>query len=299
MRGVFMKYLIALLFSCIFISCSHVPYPSVRPLTYWERLLAHEIIREANRSNRKDYYLSKLQALLNTSEAPSEEISKMISVKTGTGMEEARKETSSGAEQLSMTCDEYTSIEEVYESSKGKEWKKYRPTLLGSYFQVSYEDMNDIFVHIRIHLYGNEEQIKNVIAVEDNIEKHMSLPGFNVNIEFVGFKGEDVFDIEIDPTKWPTSLNWSGGDFNVYAHELFHIMGLPDEYDYIENHATNKYLPIKTRLELFLVQMNVDIPSDAKEGIMCYQTRPPLVRQVCASVGLKEECVQARTNKKN
>jgi len=294
-----MKYLVAFLLSCVSVSCSTIPYSSVRPLTYYERLLVYEIIRKSNNNDKKDYYLSRLQSLLNTSEASPEEVKEMMSKTTASGIMEARQETSSGAEKLNIACDEYAGIEEVYESNKHRGWKKYKPTLFGKYFWVSVENTNDILVHIKVHLYGDLEQIKNIVVMEDNIEKHMSVPGFNVNIEFVGFEGGDIFSVKINPSEWPNSLNWSGGGHSVYAHELFHLMGLPDEYDYIENHATNKYLSIKVRLELFLMGIRQKLPADFKDGIMYDHQSKPLSRQVCASVGLKEECMQEVINKNN
>ena len=293
-----MKYLVAFM-AFATISCASIPaYQTVRPLTYSERVLVHMIVSKAKGSDKEDYYMKKLQLLLSTPEAKQEDTQVMIEGRTAIGLKKAEAETIHWAEYFGVSVNDYTSIEELYESMHGRHWTKQTPVLFGSHYYVAADDPNDILIHIRIHLVGDSEQIKNIIKVEDNIEKHISVPGLNFNLEFVGFSGSDVFEIKADPKEWPNALNWSGGDYYVYAHELFHVMGLPDEYDRIEAHAGNKYLPIKERLQLFLMQMYMPNPPDAKLGIMSDQHNRPLDRQVCEIAGLGKDCVQARQNKR-
>lgn len=292
-----MKVLIlAIIISCV--SCFASPsYNTVRPLTYTEKALVYEITKEANKSNKKEYYLKMLKILLTTPESTPDNIKNIMVDITEDGVIVARNETIKRAKNIGLTVDEYVNIEETYESKGHHSWQKYSPVLLGTYYYISIENVNDILVHLRVHLYGDEKQIKNIISVKDNIEKHISIVGFNFNLEFVGFSADDVFDIEVDPSGWPNSKNWSGGDYYVFSHELFHAMGLEDEYDLIESHARNEYISIKDRLLLFLYQMNKTLPPDANNGIMSIQTKRPLERHVCKAVGLGEECVKARTNK--
>lgn len=296
-----MRYLVVVLLSlaaCV----STPPYHTTRPLNYGEKALVNEITKEAQKSPRKDYYLSKLQDLLNTPEASPEETRRMIVEHTEDGLEKAIEQTVKGADKAGETIAKYTTREEWYEATNSsRHWVKRCPTfwgrIVGPCFQLVRDDVNDMLVHINIHLTGDQKQIEAIKAVEDNIEKHLSVPGFSVNVEFVERKGRDVFEIEIDPTKWPSSENWSGGSYLVYAHELGHVaFGLDDEYDRIKAHATNRYLPVLDRLELFLYQMSHPQPEDADQGIMSDPRKQLLPRHICYLAGLNvAECVKART----
>ena len=46
------------------------------------------------------------------------------------------------------------------------------------------DDVNDLLVRVSIHLVGDAKQIASIVAVEDNIEKHLSVAGFSVNVEY-------------------------------------------------------------------------------------------------------------------
>jgi hypothetical protein len=204
-------------------------------------------------------------------------------------------ETAAEADKACETVNVYMSREERYESIKVRHWVKRKPTLWGPYFWVVNDDPTDVLVRLRIHLVGDAKQIGAIVAVEDNIEKHMAAKGFSVNVEFVGMEGADVFEIGANPTQWPNSLNWSGGNALVYAHELGHAMGLEDEYDRILAHSQNPYISIKDRLLLFLYQMHNPLPDDAAQGKMSDIRYPFLNRHVCFIAGLKEaDCVKAR-----
>ena len=114
-----------------------------------------------------------------------------------------------------------------------------------------------------------------------------------VNSSYKNNANNDIFDVNVDLGKWPMSNNWAGG-YKTLAHELLHLMGLPDEYNRIETHSGNKYLSVETRLELFLDQLGEDLPLDSVNGIMCYTFAKPLERHVCAAVGLGKYCINER-----
>ncbi|KKK78067.1 hypothetical protein LCGC14_2847290, partial [marine sediment metagenome] len=189
--------------------------------------------------------------------------------------------------------EDYMNEEELYEQREDLKWMSYRIDSNSPYFYVSHEDFTDIFVHIRVRIHGEYKLVKKILSFEDAIEKHLHVPGFSVNLVFVGNKRDDVFEVDADPSKWVTSHNWSGG-YKTLAHELMHLMGLPDEYDRIESHANNRNMDREQRLLQFKTQMNDEVPIDSKDGIMCYNFRKPLERHVCVAVGLGADCIQHR-----
>ena len=255
-------------------------------------------MQKAILDKRKDYYFAKLKALLNTQTVAPQNIKEMNLDRISKSLQEIKEKKQAIIEAVGDDMDEYLNKEEIYESSKQREWQKYCPGKFGNAacFYVSTEDPTDILVHIQVHLSGDIELIKEELSMEDSIEKHLSIPGFNVNLVFVGHKGKDVFEVNLDPGGWPTNENWSGG-YTTSAHELMHLMGLDDEYDRIEQHAENRYMPIDDRLWWFLVQMDNTVLEDAKYGIMYSGRNPPLQRHVCTAVGLNEDCVKARKAK--
>ena len=288
-----MRYII--LAVLVLVSCASTPpYKTIRPLTYIERVLVREITKQAQHSQRKDYYLAKLQALLNTPEATPDQTKKMIVEHTEDGVIKAAKLTIQGAEQAGESVTSYTTREERYESTKLRHWTKQHPHFWGPYYWVAKDDPKDLLVHLKVRLVGDPKQIDSIVAVEDNTEKHLGVPGFSVNIEYVAVDGSDVFTIGADPTKWPSSVNWGGGNHLVYSHELGHTMGLDDEYDLIESHAQNPYISIQERLSLFLYGMLHPRPTDADQGIMSDPRKQLLPRHICAAVELGKDCIKVR-----
>jgi len=292
-----MKFILAtLVVFCI--GCSSfttIPYSSVQPLTVSERILVLKIVKKARNSGNEAYYLGKLQELLAIKEATKEETAAMILASTKKGVQLAEVEIEKDVGSLSYN--EYFAIPEINESIEQYKWEKYRPYSGSAYYYVARSDPNNLFVHLRIHLTGDSEQIKNIISVKRNIESHVSIPGFSFVVEFVGFSGDDIFEVSANPDAWPNSRNFAGGNYKVYAHEIFHLMGLDDEYNLIESHAKNPYLSVSMRLKLFLAQMDRVISADARDGIMSNHNNKALQRHVCIAVGEGEACVKERKAK--
>jgi len=262
-----------------------------------EKKLAEKIMSKAVRNDRKKYYFEKLKLLLDTPTASRSVIGEAQKKEIKKSIQESKEERQAAVSERKTSVEEYMTQEEFYESAKSdRHWRGYSPEGWDqTYFYVVDDDPLDLLVHIRVRLLGDIEDIERILQLEDSIEKHLYIEGFSVNLVFVGCSddNDDVFDVNVDSSKWPTSHNWTGG-YQGLAHELMHLMGLPDEYDRIENHANNKFLPIKRRLELFLEQMDEEVPADAYKGIMCNHFRKPLERHVCAAVGLGEACIKAR-----
>lgn len=258
------------------------------------KAVIEDIMRKAEGSARQIYYFEKLKLLLDTPEATTDvtierntkEIDWSLRV---TIKDRIRAVLTNEADSVET----YTNREELYELSKSREWHTYRPHLFGPYYYVSSDSNTDILINIKVKLLGKPETIKNILFLEDAIEKHLHVSGFSVNIIFTAAEGSDVFIVDTDPSKWATDENWSGGHITL-AHELMHLMGLPDEYDRIESHADNKNLPVKIRLILFRMQMYDEVPLDSKYGIMCYPWLKPLERHVCEAAGLGDDCIKER-----
>ncbi|MBU1173418.1 MAG: hypothetical protein KKD44_27940, partial [Proteobacteria bacterium] len=264
-------------------------------LSSTERDLVEDIMDQAIQSDRKDYYFNKLTLLLDTPTNPSSETEAMNRKIIRESIEDSKRERRDIIKQGERGLEEYLSYEEFYENAVERKWRGYRPNFGGPFFYVADDDPLDILVHIKVRLHGNYEIISKIILLEDAIEKHLSLPGYSVNLVFVGYSEDegDVFDVKVNPKKWVTSHNWAGG-YKALGHELMHLMGLSDEYDRIESHAENKNMLRVDRLYQFKYQMEEQVLKDAANGIMCFYWLKPLDRHACASVGLGEECVQAR-----
>jgi len=255
--------------------------------------LIDDIIAKALKSERKDYYFSRLRILLDTPTNHPRITAQRNKQEIERSVKETKKERREIAKESERDLEEYMEQEEFYESMVERHWKGYKPEWGGPYFYVVDEDPLDILVHIQVRLRGTPEMIEKILVLEDAIEKHLYVEGFSVNLVFAAHSGDDVFDVDVDPSSWATSYNWSGGH-KALAHELLHLMGLPDEYDRLEIHHNNRNMSISQRLRQFYAQMDEELPPDATQGIMCYHGLKPLERHVCASVGLGEECVKAR-----
>jgi hypothetical protein len=297
------RALFIMLFSiCSCSSCATVHAPEVIEIMAHEQYASlngdeqdviEDILDKALESNRKEYYFKKLILLLDTTTNPLAVTRKLNNERIQRSVEESKRERREIAQKGKKDLEEYMNEEELYEQRENLKWKGYRPYPDGSYFYVSHNSFIDILVHIRVRVHGNSRLVEKILSLEDAVEKHLRIPGFSVNLVFVGNERNDVFEVNVDPSRWAGSHNWSGG-YKTLAHELMHLMGLPDEYDRIESHAGNKNMSRIQRLLHFRAQMDNEVPADARYGIMCYSSYKPLERHVCAAVGLGADCVQHR-----
>lgn len=287
----------------LIVSCASTPemikiksHEQYSKLNKEERDLIEKIMAKAISSPRKSYYFSKLNDLLNTPTSPASETDMMNRAEIDESLRLSKEIHNKLAREGHAILENYVNKEEFYEIAKERRWKIYRPYSDSAYFYISDDDPLDLLVHIQVRMSGPYEVINKILLIEDMIEKHASLDGFSVNLVFVGYPGNDVFDVDVDPKKWTTNYNWAGGHTSL-AHELFHLMGLSDEYDRIEAHATNRDLPILNRLDQFYQQMGKELLHDSMYGIMCWHNKKPLQRHVCSAVGLSDECVMVRNSK--
>jgi hypothetical protein len=167
----------------------------------------------------------------------------------------------------------------------------------GALVRVDRHDPRDIVMQVRAHVRGPSEHVSMLLAFEDAIEKHLSVPGFTVDLVFVDAAADDAVVVALKPEAHTHQGNWVG-DYQSIAHELMHeLLGgaEADEYDRF-HHVTNPRMRIALRLELFELAIKAPPqPADAYLGIMSNQYRPPLERHVCAAAQLPiDECLRAR-----
>jgi hypothetical protein len=172
------------------------------------------------------------------------------------------KSSASAAQKPLSTWEGYIdSFSEEFESAgkPASRWTRVKG-FRGIYYYVDRRDLRDIVVRARVFLTGpNNDHVKLVKSMEDAVEKYSAGPGYTVDLDFVDAsqKGKnDVFTVQVDTGKWPTSGNWVG-NVRTLAHELHHLLGLPDRYDYLR-HKKNVHMPIKNRLHWIGVQIDRD-----------------------------------------
>ncbi len=259
-----------------------------------EKGLADEIMKKIEKDRKMGHYLPSLILLIKTPyRKDSSNIKEINESEVDNAIEEIRDEHQTIKKESDDRLEEYLSIEEAYESSKPRHWTTISPKWFGPSFHIAKDDPLDILVHVNIHFTGDQKSIAKIILLEDAVEKHLGIAGFNINIVFTGIESDESFSIGTDPNQWPNSENFYGSQY-TFAHELFHILGLPDEYDLITNHAGNPFITVKDRLELFLYQMDRDLPIDAEDGIMAHSSKRPLERHICAIAKLGDECIKTR-----
>lgn len=242
------------------------------------------------------YYFDKLEKLLTTKAVkPESEENKKFAKNRKDRLVKAVKQVEEKVKSMPKKDREhFLNSEEEYETYGNPEWEVYYPEGERNSVLVYREEPTDIMVKIKVRVSGKDEVVRWIHSLEDAIEKHLYRDGFSVNLEFVDYRGDDVFEVGCDLSKWITSRNW-GGNEAVMAHELMHLLGLPDEYDGIASHAENKHLSTSVRLWYFEKQLREPFLPDAKYGIMYNHWNKPLHRHVCSAVGLEEKsCVEER-----
>lgn len=253
----------------------------------------NRILEKIDEHPDKEYYYEKLTLLLNT---PTVDIDPTFKRENNSRIDRAIKQVQEEREALPpKEQEDLSSLEEEYINMYREGWAAYAPEGEDSFFYINAYDHFNIMVFIKVRVLGEPQTVEKILYLEDAIEKHLSIPGFTVDLMFVDYDDKDVFTVMTDTGKWVTSHNW-GGSHMAMAHELMHLMGLSDEYDGIEQHADNKNLSLATRLWYFENQIGAVRYPDATQGIMCYHNRKPLHRHACAVVGLGDECVNARND---
>lgn len=254
-------------------------HPAYAKLDARGKQLVNAICAEITRKEDKTYYLKKLLLLLDT---PYE--------KQDFGLTKRQSYQLSYA----VRAAERNPKPEPKTKKVALSYWMMRQGFGGTYYYVHNIDPLHIVVGLKVRVLGDPKIVEQVHKLKGAIEDHLHVPGFTVILTWSDNPGIDIYTVHADPSKWPTATNWIS-DASAMSHELMHLLGLRDEYNRIESHAGNKFVPMNARLGWFLEQMKAPTYPDAKQGIMWYNYNKPLPRHVCWAAGLGEGCIKART----
>ena len=263
--------------------------PAYQALSKGDKQVADWIIWKAGMAEPQErlYYLNKLELLFNTpfnarpgtpgARSLADDINQEVD--ESLAKERARGDVFKGQEEL-------RSAGAVLSTHQG---------LGGTIFRIDARDPRNVVVKIKIQLNGEPELIAKIKEFEDSIEKRASVRGYVLDVEFVDKGGPDVFSVKSTTGEWPTAGNLAGGT-NVLAHEIHHLLGLSDRYNYIDSHADNKDMAVNQRLYWFAVQMQK--PADPRyfaSWMADHDQGTLLSEDVCAVIqGPQKECIDAR-----
>jgi len=150
-------------------------------------------------------------------------------------------------------------IQENMASSASRNWETLRPPPRSwghmATFRIDRSDPNNIVVQAKMRVQGNPTDVANIVAQQDGIERAAQELGYTLDVIFVTRGGPDVFTVSVNPRLPQTAGNWSAynTDPSGYTHEIHHLLGLADRYDYT-SHADNPRMDIHNRLHWFSVE---------------------------------------------
>jgi len=240
------------------VSASIKSHEVYKKLDFMSKQYVLQIIRLARSRDNAIYYITKLNELINTPDKVSTE----QAGETAADMEKYAQEEADRIKDPASAAAAAVGNEEAGSLDPSRVWTTRRGEG-GITFQVDARDVNNIFVKAKVRPKkrgkGTDDDVTRLISMEDAIEKYASTAGYSVDLDFVKKSGSDVFTVGVDTSEWTTSGNWVGEPMG-FAHELHHLLGLDDRYDYIEAHATNEDMVMKDRIYWFRQQL--DRPND-------------------------------------
>ena len=229
-----------------------------KKLGFMSKQYVLQIIKLARSRDNAMYYIGKLNDLINTPDKVSTE----QAGETAADMEKYAQEEADRIKDPASAAAAAVGDEEAGSLDPSRVWTT-RKGEGGKKFKVDARDVNNIFVYAKVRPQkrgkGTDVDVDRLISMQDAIEKYASTAGYTVDLDFVRKGGNDVFTVGVDTSEWTTSGNWVGEPMG-FAHELHHLLGLDDRYDYIEAHATNVDMVMSDRIYWFRQQM--DRPHD-------------------------------------
>jgi uncharacterized short protein YbdD (DUF466 family) len=265
------------------------------------RNLADEIIALARPRTNCLYYAAKLRLLFDTPDVPRAESGQ--AAPQGSNLERNRQRVNDAVQQERTWRARHDpegilrGSQEQVANDPARQWTERRGRN-GKIFYVDSNDPSNIVVRIKIRLLSGgsvttPQDVENLAFLEDAVERIAETRGYTVDVVFVEEDGDDVFTFNIDFDRYPTAAN-PVGNARTLAHEIHHLMGLPDRYDYIEAHADNPRLPVVTRLHWFREQMNREPDPESARSLMG-SGRTMLDEDVCRVTGMDmQTCLEAR-----
>ena len=274
-------------------------HPIYRALASVARTLANEIIALARRRSNCLYYAAKLKLLFDTPDAPPALPGQPPPQGSTLERNRQRVEAAADEERIRLASPEaQAQVGRQEQIADAAQHFEPRVGQNGKKFLVDRSDPRNIVVRIKVRLQAapgvtTTTDIANERLLEDAIERVAETHGYTVDVVFVDADGPDVFSYTVDFDKWPTSSN-PVGNARTLAHEIHHLMGLPDRYDYIEAHAANRNMAMPDRLRWFREQMNRQPDPKAGESLMGSGSKL-LDDDVCRVAGLDAAaCAAAR-----
>lgn len=217
-----------------------------------DRTMAEEIITLSR--NREDcvYLIGQLLALFNTPVDLSPAVGAAASATMANAADQERARLATPEGRRLQDVEERMSSSANFEtlSPPARSWGHMAT------FQMDRSDPHNIVVRARIRVTGNSTDVANIVAQEDGIEKAAQELGYTLDVIFVNTSGPNVFTVSVNPAAAVTAGNWSAysADPSAYTHEIHHLLGLEDRYDYTV-HAHNTRMPLHDRLHWFRVHV--------------------------------------------
>lgn len=262
-----------------------------------------EILDETRKRDNPLYYIGKLEQVFNTPVDDPAKTAKHFSDETKKAAEDELDRLWSVRGILGYGKEEIISDQRA--SAAG--FKKVKGGDGKTTFEIDARDPTNIAVRVKVRLIKagpvtTDKDIINIKLQEDAIEKRSSTRGYSVDLEFVDKAGPDVFTVEVDTRSWTTSGNWVGNDAGL-AHELHHLLGLDDRYDYIAAHSTNPKMIVSDRVFWFLQELRKQI-DNKEDSIMNSGMYVPLDDDICMVAGNRNKndidaCVKKRVEDRN
>jgi hypothetical protein len=227
------------------------------------RQIANQIITDAKTRDNCMYYINFLHTLFSVPENPAS----TIGAQQGPILQQAAQD-----EQTRLQDPQAQQNAQFEENLSGAVAASNWTQLSGQggvHYYVDRTDPTNIVVRVRVRLTGNATRVSQARSLEDAIEKHANTAGYTVDLQFVNTTGHDVFQAGVDPGAWATSGNWVGTP-DVMAHELHHLLNLPDRYNYIEDHSGNADMYICNRIHWFLEEFNRPTDPNQQTSFMGY-----------------------------
>ena len=212
------------------------------------RSVAEQIITQARLRDDCLYYIQYLRTLFSTGESAPASVSQTWGPVLSQAAQNEQQRLQDPIAQQNAT------FEEGLSGDSSRQWTQLTGQG-GKFYYVDQSDLNNLVVKVKIKLNGQQQYVDQAKQLEDGVEKESSVLGYTVDLQFVDTSGNDVFEANVDPTQWPTSGNWVGG-VDVMAHELHHLLNLPDRYNYIESHSANQEMYIANRIHWFREEFN-------------------------------------------
>jgi hypothetical protein len=241
---------------------AHAEYTALAPAN---RVVADDII---TRSRTRDDCMHFIRRLLDLFNTPTNQSAAVAATATGhianaAQAERDRLATSEGGR--------LQNVEEATANAANLQTVSPPPRSWGhmATFKMDRSDFNNIVVQVKIRVNGDPTIVSNIQAQEDGIEKAAQQMGYILDVIFVNTTGTDVFQVTANPALAVDAGNWGAYSANpsAYTHEIHHLIGLEDRYDYTV-HAYNARYSIPQRLRYFQQQLSRPMDPHVNESLM-------------------------------